>query len=95
MGHVHHGMDSDLGVIRRLLDFLGFALVAYRLALDSLETHFPHQLESLRVAQLFRQHADLEGLSDVIGPRGRRRRRSPRPVTQRSPRRRASGNRSL
>jgi hypothetical protein len=63
-------MDSDLGVNRRLLDFLGLVLIGHRLAFDCIEAHFPHQLESLGVAQLLRQHANLEGLSHVIGHRG-------------------------
>ncbi len=74
VGHVHDGMDGDLGIFRGLLDFLGHLGVFHRLAFHALEPYVAGKLEAVGVAHFLGQHVNLHGLLDAStgGSRGGR-----------------------
>ena len=78
MVRVHHAVDREAGLRRRLLDLGGHGGVGDGADLDALEADVERQLELLQVAQLLREHGDVHGLLQPARCRGHRPRSRPR-----------------
>ncbi len=65
VGHVHDGVDGNLGVFRGLLDFIGHLGIFHRLAFHPLESDVAGKLEAVGIAQFLGKHFDLHSLLDA------------------------------